>query len=199
MLATNVDLQKEVDAGRFRTDLYYRINVVNIELPPLRERLLDIPLLAEHFLEKYGIQCGKATRWAGRAAGHPGWPAAAALALTDGAMQCMQRYGWPGNVRELENCVERAVVLSRGPSIDKGDLPPNIVRAAETDASLFSAASGRPLTLREALEEPEKRIIQAALEANDWNRQKTAAVLDVNRTTLYKKMKVLRVERAGSL
>jgi DNA-binding NtrC family response regulator len=172
LLATNVDLQKEVDEGRFRSDLFYRINVVNIELPPLRDRLTDIPLLAEYFLQKSAHQCGKKQ-----------------LSFTESALQCMQRYRWPGNVRELENCIERAVVLSRGTQIDKGDLPPNIVRAAESDVMLFSPDRGRPLTLKEALEEPERRIIQAALEANGWNRQKTAAVLDVNRTTLYKKMK----------
>jgi len=172
ILATNVDLQAEVAAGRFRTDLYYRINVVNIDLPPLRERLTDIPLLAEHFLHKCGRQCGKRQ-----------------VSFTEEALQCMQRYSWPGNVRELENCVERAVVLTRGDVIDKCDLPPAVVRAAESDAALFSGDHGRPLTLKEALEGPERRIIQAALEANGWNRQKTAAVLDVNRTTLYKKMK----------
>lgn len=172
ILATNVDLQHEVEAGRFRPDLYYRINVVNIDLPPLRERLTDIPLLAEHFLRKCAHQCGKRH-----------------LSFTEAALQCMQRYRWPGNVRELENCVERAVVLCRGPQIDVTDLPPAVVRAAEADSALFSPRYGRPLTLKEALEEPERRIIHAALEANDWNRQKTAATLAVNRTTLYKKMK----------
>jgi DNA-binding NtrC family response regulator len=172
ILATNVDLAREVETGRFRPDLYYRINVVNIDLPPLRERLMDIPLLAEHFLHKYARQCGKPK-----------------LSFTEDALQCMQRYRWPGNVRELENSVERAVVLSRGTTIDRGDLPPALVRAVETDTRLFSSDCGRPMTLREALEEPEKRIIRAALEANDWNRQKTAAILDINRSTLYKKMK----------
>jgi DNA-binding NtrC family response regulator len=180
ILATNVDLACEVEAGRFRPDLYYRINVVNIDLPPLRERLMDIPLLAEYFLRKYAHQCGKRR-----------------LSFTEAALQSMQRYRWPGNVRELENCVERAVVLCRGEHIDKGDLPPAVVRAVESDAALFSPAHGRPMTLKEALEEPEKRIIQAALEANDWNRQRTAAVLDINRTTLYKKMKHYGLEEPG--
>jgi DNA-binding NtrC family response regulator len=180
ILATNVELASEVEAGRFRPDLYYRINVVNIDLPPLRERLMDIPLLAEHFLRKYAHQCGKPR-----------------LSFTEAALQCMQRYGWPGNVRELENCVERAVVLSRGETIDRNDLPPALVRAAESDATLFSSAYGRPMTLKEALEEPEKQIIHAALEANGWNRQRTAAVLDINRTTLYKKMKHYDLEAPG--
>lgn len=177
ILATNVDLAHEVEAGRFRQDLFYRINVVNFELPPLRDRLTDIPLLAGHFLIKCAHQCGKRN-----------------LSFSEAALQCMQRYRWPGNVRELENAIERAVVLCRGPIIDVGDLPPAIVRATETDAALFSANSGRPLTLKEALEEAEQRIIKAALEANDWNRQKTSSVLGVNRTTLYKKMRYYRLE-----
>jgi two-component system, NtrC family, response regulator AtoC len=177
ILATNVDLLREVEAGRFRSDLFYRINVVNVELAPLRERLSDIPLLAEHFLHKFAHQSGRRL-----------------LSFAEAALQCMQRYRWPGNVRELENCVERAVVLSRGQQIEMSDLPPVIVRAAESDSSLFSGAHGRPLTLKEALEEAEQRIIRAALEAHNWNRQKTSAVLDVNRTTLYKKMKYYRLE-----
>jgi len=172
LLATNRDLQQLVDQGAFRADLFYRINVVNLGLPPLRERLTDIPLLAEHFLRKYMHQNGRRI-----------------LGFTEEALQIMQRYPWPGNVRELENCVERAVVLTRGEQIRKEDLPPPLVAAAEASSVLFASGSGRPLTLREALAEPERRIIQAALEANGWNRQKTARVLDVNRTTLYKKMK----------
>jgi DNA-binding NtrC family response regulator len=185
ILASNTDLDKEVAAGRLRADLYYRINVVKIDLPPLRERLTDIPLLAEHFLQKCARQCGKQR-----------------LGFTEAAMQCMQRYRWPGNVRELENAVERAVVLTREEWLDTVDLPPAVVEAAETDAALFSLARGRALTLREALEEPERRIILAALEANGWNRQQTAQALDVNRTTLYKKMKYYRLnepeEHAGT-
>lgn len=172
ILASNSDLQEEVEKGRFRQDLFYRINVVTIDLPPLRDRLTDIPLLAEHFLRKYAHQGGRQIH-----------------GFAEDALQVMQRFQWPGNVRELENCVERAVVLSRGDQITRDDLPPHIVQASENNPSLFSAKNGRPLTLKQALAEPERRIIQTALEANDWNRQKTADVLDVNRTTLYKKMK----------
>lgn len=172
VLATNVDLEREVAAGRFRQDLFYRINVVNIALPPLRDRLTDIPLLAEHFLHKYSHQSSRSVS-----------------GFTEMALQAMQRFEWPGNVRELENCVERAVVLTRGALIDKDDLPPQVIRASESSHAMFSAESARPTTLKEALAEPERRIIQTALEANGWNRQKTADVLDVNRTTLYKKMK----------
>jgi DNA-binding NtrC family response regulator len=182
ILATNLDLQREVEAGRFRKDLFYRINVVNIELPPLRERLADIPLLAEHFCRKYCEQCGK--RLQGFAAE---------------ALECMQRYSWPGNVRELENCVERAVVLTRNEQILKHDLPPAVLREVDAQtgsrgagpgpAGASALREGRGLTLSEALREPERRIIVAALEANAWNRQLTAAQLGINRTTLYKKMR----------
>jgi len=182
ILATNVDLQHEVAAGRFRLDLFYRVNVVNIDLPPLRERLSDIPLLAEHFLRKYAAQCGK-----------PG------LRFSAAALAALQRYHWPGNVRELENCVERAVVLSRELVIDTCDLPPAINRAALGEAGLLLGERGQSLTLKKALEEPERRIIQAALEANDWNRQKTAAALGVNRTTLYKKMKYYGLQEPAPL
>ena len=169
ILATNHDLWEEVQAGRFRKDLYYRVNVVNIELPALRQRLGDIPLLAEHFLAKYMAQSSK------RIAG-----------FTGEAIEAMQRYAWPGNVRELENCVERAVVLCRQKHVGIDDLPPSL-RGGEDAAELAAAASGR--TLHDALAGPEKRIIAAALRENKGSRQATAEQLGINRTTLYKKMK----------
>ena len=169
ILASNHDLWQEVQAGRFRQDLYYRVNVVNIDLPPLRDRLGDIPLLAEHFLRKYVAQSSK------RISG-----------FSADATAAMQRYAWPGNVRELENCVERAVVLSRGSVIGDDDLPP-VVRNEEDAGGLTAAAAGR--TLKEALASPERRIIAAALRENKGSRQATAEQLGINRTTLYKKMK----------
>jgi len=170
ILASNKDLAEEVAAGRFRQDLYYRINVVTIYLPSLRERISDIPLLAEHFLRKYSLQNNREV-----------------LGFTDEAMNYLQRYDWPGNVRELENVVERAVVLSKGKYIEVDDLPPNLVERVEADKS--GEVGYRPMSLKKALEEPEKRIIEMALRANNWNRQATAEVLQINRTTLYKKMK----------
>ncbi|MFQ5489560.1 MAG: sigma-54-dependent transcriptional regulator [Phycisphaerae bacterium] len=169
VLATNVDLEKEVNEGRFRRDLYYRVNVVNIALPPLRERMSDIPRLAQTFLERYSGEMGREL-----------------LSLDDEAVQCLQRYHWPGNVRELENVIERAVVLTKGHHIGVEDLPPNLVESAVTapTGQVYEARS-----LKDALEEPEKRIIEAALRAHGWNRQSTARALDINRTTLYKKMK----------
>jgi DNA-binding NtrC family response regulator len=170
ILASNENLSRAVEQGRFRQDLYYRVNVVTIHLSPLRERIGDIPLLAEHFLKHYRQELHK------QVAG-----------FTEEAMHLMQRYHWPGNVRELENVVERGVVLTRRRQIDVDDLPPNLVEQAQ--ASPAGEQVFRPSSLKAALEEPEKRIIEQALRANSWNRQVTAQVLEINRTTLYKKMK----------
>jgi DNA-binding NtrC family response regulator len=172
ILATNEDLAQAVAAGRFRQDLYYRINVINIELPPLRERLSDIPHLAEHFMARTCEDAGK------RCEG-----------FTEEALAALQRYRWPGNVRELQNVVERAVLLGRGPKITPEDLPAQI---AAGQGISFHAASGKHL--KEALESPERAIILEMLEMHNWNRNQTAEALGINRTTLYKKMKKLGLE-----
>jgi DNA-binding NtrC family response regulator len=171
ILATNRDLLADVEAGHFRRDLYYRINVVNIDLPPLRERIGDIPLLATRFLRKFVAASGKVIQ-----------------GFSGEAMQAMQLYSWPGNVRELENCVERAVVLTRQPFVGLEDLAPAVLKGASTAPGVFEPPTGK-VTLEEALQEPEKRIILAALAAHDGSRQAAAAQLGINRTTLYKKMK----------
>ena len=178
ILASNRPLEELVAAGQFRQDLYYRINVVMIRLPPLRERTGDIPILAEHFLAMKAGEEGK------RISG-----------FTDDALGALRRYAFPGNVRELENIIERAVVLTRANRIGVADLPQHVI---DNSTGPLGSASGPRMeatpwqpgvALREALEEPEKQIILAALEANDWNRQRTADQLQINRTTLYKKMK----------
>ena len=169
ILASNVDLQEEVQAGRLRQDLYYRINVVNIELPPLSQRQSDIPLLIQHFLEKYNQEFGKEVG-----------------SIDDSALQLMQRHRWPGNVRELENVIARAVVLGKKPVLSVCDLPPDFKPLVQSAAGTSGEQS---LPLAEALLEPEKQLIEAALRANNWNRQTTAEALGINRTTLYKKMK----------
>ena len=190
VLATNQPLDQLVQEGVFREDLYYRINVVNIQLPPLRDRLSDIPLLVEKFLIKYGKESGKERH------------------LTDEAMHTLGRHPWRGNVRELENAIERAVVLSRHPVIDVDELP-DLVRQASTkessggalhtegpNASIPALEDGwSPMPLSAALEAPERQIIAAALKANDWNRQATARQLDINRTTLYKKIKYYQLDK----
>jgi len=170
LLATNHDLKADVEAGGFRNDLYYRINVVNIELPPLRERIGDIPRLAKHFVAKYAGDAAKSV-----------------VGFSPEAMAIMQRYAWPGNVRELENCVERAVVLCRREFVQGDDLPPAILGSLPATKDVTVVPKDR--TLQDALAEPEKQIIGAALEANNGNRQATAAQLGIDRTTLYKKMK----------
>jgi len=167
ILASNRNLQEEVQQGRFREDLYYRINVVTINLPPLCERVGDIPLLAEHFLRIYSIQHNKEK-----------------LGFTDQAMEHLERYFWPGNVRELENVIERAALLSPGKFIGVEDLPTSITQIQDQQQKTY-----RPASLKKAMAEPEKRVIREALEANHWNRQATAKALDINRTTLFKKMK----------
>ena len=167
IIATNADLAKMVSEKTFREDLYYRVNVVSIDMPPLRDRVGDIPLLANHFLKLCCERLQKTVQ-----------------DFDSTAIKLMLHYGWPGNVRELENVVERAIVLSQSETIDARDLP----------AVLLNGRSGefadQPiLPLRESLEKPERQIIEATLELNNWNRQRTAAMLGINRTTLFNKMR----------
>ncbi len=184
ILATNQPLEQLVERGEFRPDLYHRINVVNIELPPLRERGLDIPVLATSFLEKHAAEMGKAM-----------------AGFTDAALAKLQAYPYPGNVRELENIVERAVVLSSSPTIDVEDLPDRVIDPDRPMVSPRFRADGGDevpfvaMSLREAMEGPERAFILAALRANDWNRQQTADALEINRTTLYKKIKQYGLEQ----
>jgi DNA-binding NtrC family response regulator len=180
LLATNVDLAQHVAENKFRQDLYYRINVVNVKLPSLRERLGDIPLLAGHFLRRFLSETGREI-----------------LGFTESAMAALQRYTWPGNVRELENAIERAVVLCRRPHIDVEDLPETLQQFIPRTASAPAAGLAlptEPMPLSLALEIPERRIIELALQRNNWNRQATASELDINRTTLYKKMRKYRLD-----
>ena len=181
ILASNESLDRLVAEGKFRQDLYYRINVVQIDLPALRERANDIPLLAAHFLDGFAAELGKEL-----------------IGFTDEAMAALVRYSFPGNVRELSNVVERAAVLTTKPTIGIESLPAAVV-SGETGLSILQGESAiqdgpwEPLPLVEALKEPERRILLRALEANDWNRSVTAEQLDINRTTLYKKMKALGI------
>jgi len=171
ILATNKDLAKEVKEGRFREDLYYRINVVSIHLPPLRDRIGDIPLLAEHFLRKYSEENDKPID-----------------GIADDTFELLARYYWPGNVRELENTLERAVVLTRNRHILPADLPPAVV-GDETELLTPREPDDEILPLKRAIEGPERRIIERVLRRMSGSRQKTAEALDINRTTLFNKMK----------
>ena len=170
ILATNEDLEERVRAGTFRHDLFYRINVISITQPPLRERMGDIPLLVEHYIGEMNERNGKHVK-----------------RFDETTLQVMQRYNWPGNVRELVNVVERAVVLARNETVMVDDLPENLRREDPNRNTLeLPGSSG---SLRSALVVPERQIILNALEQHGCNRQKTAAALSINRTTLYKKMK----------
>ncbi len=165
--ATNADLPAEVRAGRFRSDLYFRLNVAVLEVPPLRDRPEDVPLLAHHFLNEFNLRHGRELR-----------------GFSPDALSLLESWNWPGNVRELRNVVEEAVILAPGPLVEPGDLRIPLSPAPSP------APAGKPRTsLRSALERPEKDILLAALRRNAWNCSRTAGELGVSRTTLYKKMK----------
>jgi two-component system response regulator AtoC len=184
ILATNQDLRQLLTEGLFREDLFYRINVVNIALPSLAERLGDMQMLVDHFIDKHCKELNKVV-----------------AGCTDEVMSVLRRHSWPGNVRELENVVERAVVLTRRPTIEVEDLPDSILNeSVEQKGSTTTdtaAEPWRPMPLSQAMAEPEKQIILAALNANEWNRQATARQLDINRTTLYKKIKQYGLDQPG--
>lgn len=171
-MASNEDLARAVSEGRFRQDLFYRINVINIRIPSLRERISDIPLLAESFLQKVGEDSGRTVD-----------------GFTEEALMVLNRYRWPGNVRELQNVVERAVLLGKEDKVVLEDLPVEIY-----DGNRVALDTEGAHTLKEAMEGPERRIILEVLESHCWNRNATADALGINRTTLYKKMKRLGLE-----
>jgi two-component system response regulator HydG len=173
-MSTAESLPALIEQGGFRQELYHRIGVISLMLPPLRLRGTDIELLAESFRARHAHESRKAI-----------------TGFTRDALDILQRHDWPGNVRELEAAVRRAVALCTGPRITSSQLAPII------NHHLARAGAGTPPPhlhtrihpLKEALEEPEKRIIIRALRALNWNRQETARVLGINRTTLYKKIK----------
>jgi DNA-binding NtrC family response regulator len=158
--ATNQNLEQMVQEGRFRDDLYYRINVVTIHLPPLRERREDIPVLARHFLEKYRLQMNRPFR-----------------DIAPAALDLLVHYPWPGNVRELANAVERALVVGKPPLIEAGDLP------------LSLGPDRRLAPADDTLEAVEKAHIQTVLQRAGWNISRAARTLAIDRVTLYSKIK----------
>ncbi len=159
--ATNRDLQAAVKAGAFREDLYWRLNVVHIHIPPLRERPEDVPLLAEHFLAKFAQSMSRRP-----------------MRFSADALDALSSYPWPGNVRELQNAVERAVVVGHGDVVQGGDLPLRVTQAP-------SAGGPGPGSLAEA----ERAHVQSVLDASGWNITRAARVLDVDRVTLYNKIR----------
>jgi DNA-binding NtrC family response regulator len=168
--ATNRDLSAMVERGQFREDLYYRLSVIRIDVRPLRERIDDIPLLGEYFLERIGRQAGRRVR---------GFEAPALAAL--------RAYAWPGNARELRNAIERAVVLGEGDLVGLGDLPPEIARALGKASTLSPGQT--PVALARPLREWERDAIIAALTATGGNKAQAAGILEIDRSTLYKKLK----------
>jgi DNA-binding NtrC family response regulator len=172
--ATNVDLRQLVKEGRFREDLYYRLNVISIDLPPLRSRREDVPLLVEFFLDKFAQENERAVHQ-----------------ISPEALRCLMDYGWPGNVRELENVMERAVVLSSGSLVGVDLLPDNIV-GRSTGLQLLE---NRPdASLFELVEECERRLIVDMLEKCNWNQTEAAERFRIPLSTLNQKIKRLNIE-----
>jgi two-component system response regulator HydG len=169
--ATNRDLEAEVAGGRFREDLFYRLNVMRLTVPPLRDRLEDIPLLAQHFLEQFAYRNRKTVK-----------------GFTPLAMDMLLKHDWPGNVRELENTVERAVILLTGDHITEKQLPLTIVQKYSESHGQRTPAPPASNGSR-SLEDIEKEAIIATLEATGQNKSEAARRLDISRKTLHNKMK----------
>ena len=172
--ATNVNLRQAVRERRFREDLYYRLNVVPIAVPPLRERRDDIPLLVDHFLAKYAREFNRDVR-----------------GVSAGALEVLARYDWPGNVREMENIIQRSVVLAGGPVLQLQDLPLDLA-LPETGARL-GEDTGLPLRL--AREQFERQYVLRVLERVGWNKSRAARVLGLHRNSLLCKLELLGIRR----
>ena len=167
--ATNSDLEREVREGRFRTDLYYRLNVIPLRLPSLRQRLDDIPILADHFLRRILGPNGPKH-------------------LSKQCLEVLGRYNWPGNVRELENVIERAVILSETDEIGVGDLPEKVVRGESTRGSLVIDQPDF------TLEELEREYILKVLEHTGWQKKRASDILGINASTLYRKLQAYKAQ-----
>jgi DNA-binding NtrC family response regulator len=161
--ATNKNLEEEVKAGRFREDLYFRLNGIHIEVPPLRERKDDLPLLLNSFLERYNKENNKHI-----------------TGFDNQSRSALYKYDWPGNIRELQHCVESSVVMASGEEITLEDLPPSVSRSGKVETISIPVGT--------TLEEAEKIIIQETLAANKGNKSKTADVLGIGRKTLHRKL-----------
>src|SRR5438093_2294290 len=169
--ATNVDLRQMMEEGRFREDLFYRLHVISIQLPPLRDRKDDIPLLAQHFLKKYGDENRKAD-----------------LELTPEALDLLAAYEWPGNVREFENVIERAVVLTSGPAIAVGLIPENVRKAPNFHMPQFNLPP-EGISFKDVITDFEKRLIESTLEAAGGVQKRAAELLHIKPTTLNERIK----------
>jgi len=161
--ATNKELKSEIEKGNFREDLFYRLNVVNIHVPPLRERKEDIPLIAASFLKEFAEENNKDLQ-----------------GIEPKALSVLYNYSWPGNVRELQNCIESAVVMSKSSVLTTDDLPPSVQSDSDSDYI--------KLTIGTSMEEAEKRMIVNTLRAYNGNKSKTAEILGIGRKTLHRKI-----------
>jgi len=169
--ATNRDLKAEVARGRFREDLYYRLHIVPLSIPPLRERPEDIPALARHFVKRFAARMNRA-----------------ASDISEAAMRALTRYPWPGNVRELENAVEQALVFSEGPELTEADLPAFLRGpAAQKTAGALPVVQG-DRSLPEILEDLERQLIAQAYEKAKGVKTETARLLGIKTSALYYKL-----------
>jgi transcriptional regulator with GAF, ATPase, and Fis domain len=188
--ATNADLERAIDEGRFRKDLYYRLSVFPISLPPLRERVEDVHLLVVHFLERYKERTGRFIS-----------------GISKEAMRALVNYDWPGNVRELENAVERAVIIASGRQIEVDDLPPAVARSAgeanarAREARAVAASEGRSIGIQielpSAMDEIERQVIEATLDYTKGDKSNAARLLNIGRKTLYRKLELYESERSA--
>jgi len=174
LAATNKDLQSEIRAGRFREDLYFRLNVIPIFVPPLRDRQEDIPLLADHFMAEFAREYGRRIK-----------------SFESGARAVLQRYTWPGNVRELRNVIERLMIMVPGDSISASDL--SFLDPAAFVRPEAAAPAGERQTLHEARDQFERDLILRTLAEQQGNMSRTAEVLGVERSNLYRKMKAFGI------
>jgi transcriptional regulator with GAF, ATPase, and Fis domain len=170
--ATNKNLTVAINKGKFREDLYYRLNVIPIKVPPLKHRKSDIPLLIDYFMKKF--QKGRETKLTG---------------FNPEGISSMMEYDWPGNVRELENVIKRLTILCDGPLVGFDDLPEHIQQTSRSIQPLEEDFLEEGVTLHKAVEDYEKRLILEALEKSNWVKTKAAKLLNINRTTLVEKIK----------
>jgi two-component system response regulator HydG len=173
--ATNKNLKSLTDSGAFRSDLYFRMNVVDIDLPPLREHMEDLPLLCRHFLDELARENNKNIE-----------------DVSPEVLNVFSSYSWPGNVRELRNAIERMIVFSRGSKLTARDIPPEIRKAAgkEDEAGRWPEKGAAPVSMEQA----EKMMIVRALEQNDDNRTRAAKQLGISRRTFHRKLKQFHLE-----
>ncbi|MEW5725750.1 MAG: sigma-54 dependent transcriptional regulator, partial [Thermodesulfobacteriota bacterium] len=170
--ATNKNLRKAVEEGRFREDLFYRLNVIPITVPPLRERREDIHLLIEHFLNRFRESRGNLVK-----------------GIDEEAMAKIINYSWPGNIRELENLIERMVILAEEEILTVRDLPTRIAQAVPTPSHPVPIITDAGIDFNQMVSDFENRLLLQALEKADWVKNKAAQLLNLNRTTLVEKLK----------